>query len=135
MFAGKKSAQIREILISESAWEEMTCLFAPSIASKATYPNNPPTPATTSGTQHHTYKDYKFLQHRHVYAPIRPQPPHLDTVNEISPFVLYDADRAASNEVYQAFDHFHVDAMNFQLDTSAGLASLWLAKGIDICQR
>ncbi|HFX8026473.1 TPA: hypothetical protein ACIF5A_004799, partial [Escherichia coli] len=30
MFAGKKSAQIREILISESAWEEMTCLFAPS---------------------------------------------------------------------------------------------------------
>jgi hypothetical protein len=29
-FAGKKSAQIREILISESAWEEMTCLFAPS---------------------------------------------------------------------------------------------------------
>ncbi len=32
MFAGKKSAQIREILISESAWEEMTCLFAPSKA-------------------------------------------------------------------------------------------------------
>jgi len=31
VFAGKKSAQIREILISESAWEEMTCLFAPSI--------------------------------------------------------------------------------------------------------
>ncbi|MDZ5683439.1 hypothetical protein U2J37_27245, partial [Enterobacter hormaechei] len=28
-----KSAQIREILISESAWEEMTCLFAPSLAS------------------------------------------------------------------------------------------------------
>ncbi|MFQ1182267.1 hypothetical protein ACJWUM_27910, partial [Klebsiella pneumoniae] len=26
-----KSAQIREILISESAWEEMTCLFAPSV--------------------------------------------------------------------------------------------------------
>ncbi len=33
MFAGKKSAQIREILISESAWEEMTCLFAPSLDS------------------------------------------------------------------------------------------------------
>ncbi len=32
---GKKSAQIREILISESAWEEMTCLFAPSLASFA----------------------------------------------------------------------------------------------------
>ncbi|MDA6467043.1 hypothetical protein OSL33_25225, partial [Escherichia coli] len=25
------SAQIREILISESTWEEMTCLFAPSL--------------------------------------------------------------------------------------------------------
>ena len=31
MFAEKKSAQIREILINESAWEEMTCLFAPSL--------------------------------------------------------------------------------------------------------
>ncbi|WP_394817482.1 IS1-like element transposase, partial [Raoultella ornithinolytica] len=28
------SAQIREILISESAWEEMTCLFAPSLKSR-----------------------------------------------------------------------------------------------------
>ena len=28
----KKSAQIREILINESAWEEMTCLFAPSLS-------------------------------------------------------------------------------------------------------
>ncbi len=35
MFAGKKSAQIREILISESAWEEMTCLFAPSLKAVA----------------------------------------------------------------------------------------------------
>ncbi|OCU60184.1 hypothetical protein [Klebsiella pneumoniae] len=34
MFAGKKSAQIREILISESAWEEMTCLFAPSLSNE-----------------------------------------------------------------------------------------------------
>ncbi|HCN9218472.1 TPA: hypothetical protein N6715_004865, partial [Escherichia coli] len=32
--AGKKSAQIREILISESAWEEMTCLFAPSLSER-----------------------------------------------------------------------------------------------------
>ncbi|MDZ3120045.1 hypothetical protein M2B98_22940, partial [Klebsiella pneumoniae] len=32
-FAGKKSAQIREILINESAWEEMTCLFALSLIS------------------------------------------------------------------------------------------------------
>ncbi|MBA5285915.1 enolase C-terminal domain-like protein, partial [Klebsiella pneumoniae] len=37
VFAGKKSAQIREILISESAWEEMTCLFAPSLAEQAEY--------------------------------------------------------------------------------------------------
>ncbi len=37
MFAGKKSAQIREILISESAWEEMTCLFAPSLANDSRY--------------------------------------------------------------------------------------------------
>ncbi|MDZ0098610.1 hypothetical protein M2R85_27080, partial [Klebsiella pneumoniae] len=36
-FAGKKSAQIREILISESAWEEMTCLFAPSLGYSNTY--------------------------------------------------------------------------------------------------
>ncbi|WP_177933313.1 MFS transporter, partial [Klebsiella grimontii] len=35
VFAGKKSAQIREILISESAWEEMTCLFAPSLGYQA----------------------------------------------------------------------------------------------------
>ncbi|KAA1665826.1 hypothetical protein F1D63_26415, partial [Klebsiella pneumoniae] len=32
-----KSAQIREILISESAWEEMTCLFAPSIVKGASW--------------------------------------------------------------------------------------------------
>ncbi|MDN0747676.1 hypothetical protein FCX55_23015 [Escherichia coli] len=37
MFAGKKSAQIREILISESAWEEMTCLFAPSLNIMVTF--------------------------------------------------------------------------------------------------
>ncbi|EYI99499.1 hypothetical protein SEEH8453_02319, partial [Salmonella enterica subsp. enterica serovar Heidelberg str. N18453] len=40
MFAGKKSAQIREILISESAWEEMTCLFAPSLKEKSTEKNS-----------------------------------------------------------------------------------------------
>ena len=40
MFAGKKSAQIREILISESAWEEMTCLFAPSIEQAIDYRDN-----------------------------------------------------------------------------------------------
>ncbi|MFV2844362.1 hypothetical protein ACNIWB_28455, partial [Escherichia coli] len=31
------SAQIREILISESAWEEMTCLFAPSLGKSHFY--------------------------------------------------------------------------------------------------
>ncbi|MBL1726990.1 hypothetical protein ELD60_19835, partial [Klebsiella pneumoniae] len=31
------SAQIREILISESAWEEMTCLFAPSLNSNGSF--------------------------------------------------------------------------------------------------
>lgn len=40
MFAGKKSAQIREILISESAWEEMTCLFAPSLGEAGVYSNS-----------------------------------------------------------------------------------------------
>ncbi|PNO43050.1 hypothetical protein MC52_010945 [Klebsiella michiganensis] len=39
MFAGKKSAQIREILISESAWEEMTCLFAPSLTFRYVFLN------------------------------------------------------------------------------------------------
>ncbi|PQK25053.1 hypothetical protein C5Y85_24515 [Escherichia coli] len=42
MFAGKKSAQIREILISESTWEEMTCLFAPSLDLVAAQLNNRP---------------------------------------------------------------------------------------------
>ncbi|EAC1713383.1 hypothetical protein D9K00_22075 [Escherichia coli] len=45
MFAGKKSAQIREILISESAWEEMTCLFAPSLTLRVSFrPQPEPTP-------------------------------------------------------------------------------------------
>ncbi|MCM7084159.1 hypothetical protein M8Q06_22595, partial [Enterobacter roggenkampii] len=34
------SAQIREILISESAWEEMTCLFAPSLDKGGTFEIN-----------------------------------------------------------------------------------------------
>ncbi|MEI2505952.1 hypothetical protein V8996_26925, partial [Klebsiella pneumoniae] len=34
------SAQIREILISESAWEEMTCLFAPSLVFISNYALN-----------------------------------------------------------------------------------------------
>ncbi|WP_289472488.1 MFS transporter, partial [Klebsiella pneumoniae] len=32
VFAGKKSDKIREILISESAWDEMSFLFAPSLS-------------------------------------------------------------------------------------------------------
>ncbi|EFN4710170.1 hypothetical protein FQI45_23040 [Escherichia coli] len=58
MFAGKKSAQIREILISESAWEEMTCLFAPSLGecTRTAYNgvyyrvNTPTQTATINGT-------------------------------------------------------------------------------------
>ncbi|MFY3779668.1 hypothetical protein ACOS7N_17030, partial [Escherichia coli] len=38
-----KSAQIREILISESAWEEMTCLFAPSLVAKQLVQASQPT--------------------------------------------------------------------------------------------
>ncbi|MEB6862510.1 hypothetical protein NA727_19360, partial [Escherichia coli] len=44
---GKKSAQIREILISESAWEEMTCLFAPSLDKNSLTPAR----ATNSGLE------------------------------------------------------------------------------------
>ncbi len=31
-FSSKRPARIREILISEPAWEEMTCLFALSLS-------------------------------------------------------------------------------------------------------
>ncbi|MFW4191921.1 hypothetical protein ACKLI9_28470, partial [Klebsiella quasipneumoniae] len=51
LFAGKKSAQIREILISESAWEEMTCLFAPSLGP---VPHELVTPAGAG----HVYYDF-----------------------------------------------------------------------------
>ncbi|RZY14505.1 DUF1471 domain-containing protein, partial [Escherichia coli] len=40
------SAQIREILISESTWEEMTCLFAPSLICSATRLNSMPIATT-----------------------------------------------------------------------------------------
>lgn len=59
MFAGKKSAQIREILISESAWEEMTCLFAPSLG----VPDNvkPDDKGVTWNNTHTaTLEDYKI---------------------------------------------------------------------------
>ncbi|HBS4022976.1 TPA: hypothetical protein MAG79_005314, partial [Klebsiella pneumoniae] len=46
----KKSAQIREILISESAWEEMTCLFAPSLSAVQ--------------AAHNGYSYFPFSQHR-----------------------------------------------------------------------
>ncbi|MDZ0975693.1 hypothetical protein M2T72_29750, partial [Klebsiella pneumoniae] len=59
-FAGKKSAQIREILISESAWEEMTCLFAPSL-----------------GTHKPEKKGFLLIYHKctHIVLSITPQPP------------------------------------------------------------
>ena len=63
MFAGKKSAQIREILISESAWEEMTCLFAPS-KEKDMYTGLcflPPQEITTTHIANHLYQDNNFL--------------------------------------------------------------------------
>ncbi|GCT42282.1 pilus protein [Escherichia coli] len=53
MFAGKKSAQIREILISESAWEEMTCLFAPSLATSKN-----PLMTLKPNDSNSVYKDY-----------------------------------------------------------------------------
>ncbi|MDZ3357052.1 hypothetical protein M2D66_14520, partial [Klebsiella pneumoniae] len=52
--AGKKSAQIREILINESAWEEMTCLFALSLIEVKMPPIMPP---MTSGFQRTTSDD------------------------------------------------------------------------------
>ncbi len=54
MFAGKKSAQIREILINESAWEEMTCLFALSLE------------RTNEGRQEAKLKGIKFGRRRTV---------------------------------------------------------------------
>ena len=59
MFAGKKSAQIREILISESAWEEMTCLFAPSL------------------TDPSVHGDINIMQHKGYQPPV----PGLDLQN------------------------------------------------------
>ncbi|MDZ2846078.1 hypothetical protein M2B61_14850, partial [Klebsiella pneumoniae] len=60
-FAGKKSAQIREILISESAWEEMTCLFAPSL-------NNAPLPRSGSGKKRRSWTlSIKILETLHGY--------------------------------------------------------------------
>ncbi|MGQ4162322.1 hypothetical protein, partial [Klebsiella pneumoniae] len=53
VFAGKKSAQIREILISESAWEEMTCLFAPSLTYQPPWPLLFSTDVTTKSQINH----------------------------------------------------------------------------------
>ena len=60
MFAGKKSAQIREILISESAWEEMTCLFAPSLTLSLDEQQSIPL-STVSGTQGYPGMDIRPL--------------------------------------------------------------------------
>ncbi|MCJ4640831.1 hypothetical protein LNV57_23195, partial [Klebsiella pneumoniae] len=48
-------AQIREILISESAWEEMTCLFAPSLAER------PPLAGNDKGVKNITMPTNSFL--------------------------------------------------------------------------
>jgi len=55
VFAGKKSAQIREILISESAWEEMTCLFAPSLGEIAVKLGPLEKPYTRADMREHFY--------------------------------------------------------------------------------
>ena len=69
MFAGKKSAQIREILISESAWEEMTCLFAPSLNLQNYGPRLPrPYADTVKGSQ---YNNMKELRVQYAGRPIR----------------------------------------------------------------
>ncbi|WP_220428240.1 hypothetical protein, partial [Klebsiella pneumoniae] len=54
-FAGKKSAQIREILISESAWEEMTCLFAPSLTCTSWHYSNSPKNRKTALSPRHDW--------------------------------------------------------------------------------
>ncbi len=66
MFAGKKSAQIREILISESAWEEMTCLFAPSLAQPKILILDEPTRGIDVGAKAEIYHLISELANRGV---------------------------------------------------------------------
>ncbi|MES5360545.1 hypothetical protein ABVL69_24275, partial [Klebsiella pneumoniae] len=56
-----KSAQIREILISESAWEEMTCLFAPSIGLCDIAIRNAVDPSTTVISNYPPYIQHEGL--------------------------------------------------------------------------
>ncbi|ECG6886314.1 hypothetical protein E3O20_24280 [Salmonella enterica subsp. enterica serovar Java] len=66
MFAGKKSAQIREILISESAWEEMTCLFAPSLKKTKKCEQVSPLKGTLSWKLHFAlYRRSQIDKHKH----------------------------------------------------------------------
>ncbi|MEC4221563.1 hypothetical protein VSP15_12985, partial [Escherichia coli] len=58
------SAQIREILISESTWEEMTCLFAPSLG-KYLY-------------HHDKYVIYLEVTNHQHFLPFFPSPGHTD---------------------------------------------------------
>lgn len=80
MFAGKKSAQIREILISESAWEEMTCLFAPSPVYHRfnefklfNVVNSSEHPHTTFSSPYSNLREFKeFTEHGTAYINGRP---------------------------------------------------------------
>ncbi|MQH84357.1 hypothetical protein EI036_22340 [Escherichia coli] len=67
MFAGKKSAQIREILINESAWEEMTCLFAPSLGKNASGIVFNQTAPPEEGAEEKTINSSRGRQHTDVY--------------------------------------------------------------------
>ncbi|HHQ4547515.1 TPA: methyl-accepting chemotaxis protein [Aeromonas veronii] len=58
MFTGEQSARIREILISEPAWEEMTCLFALSLE----LPKDANILSTTSPQSHITYVNPDFIK-------------------------------------------------------------------------
>ena len=77
MFAGKKSAQIREILISESAWEEMTCLFAPSLENRtcSAYPACAPEVRLSGGHYADIGIDQAHVDGNLVTAPAWPAHP------------------------------------------------------------
>ncbi|MGQ8693572.1 hypothetical protein ACUTF3_25285, partial [Enterobacter hormaechei] len=59
-----KSAQIREILINESAWEDMTCLFAPSLVSpESCAPQILIYHAARALHLPHLYSEYRYLKY------------------------------------------------------------------------
>ncbi|MDU7155975.1 MAG: hypothetical protein E6306_20600, partial [Enterobacter sp.] len=87
VFAGKKSAQIREILISESAWEEMTCLFAPSLAQRAI-------------DEHAKAQEliHKFKQHEAQKEKVRAETAAKITSGELSTFTFHQPEKMPSSK-------------------------------------